>query len=268
MEEFSMKRHISVLLAALLVLTIAGQAAAYFEKGHLIRVVYDKAGSGVEVATDLGDISSWTTSGIAASTPLSLLVGKDAEFTLAQFAGKSWADLNVEYYAYTTTANKSWTSGSLSGQTAKGSTGFSAYSSAGTSESTYYNGLAQDVGTTTVLGQSATVIGIGTNNNSHWKKMDGSGLQVGGFAGFIADKSGEVNLADLASTGYVDQALYFYPNPAAVGVAGAQVAILRTLADGTTLINAVATNPVPVPAAAWLLGTGIVALVGIRRRNS
>jgi len=38
--------------------------------------------------------------------------------------------------------------------------------------------------------------------------------------------------------------------------------MIRTFADGSTQVSA----PVPVPAAIWLLGSGLIGLVGIRRR--
>jgi hypothetical protein len=44
-----------------------------------------------------------------------------------------------------------------------------------------------------------------------------------------------------------------------------KVATIRTLADGTSTINP---SAVPVPAAVYLLGSGLLGLVGLRRRIS
>jgi hypothetical protein len=45
-------------------------------------------------------------------------------------------------------------------------------------------------------------------------------------------------------------------------------AVLRfNKADGQVTLNPNAA-PVPVPAAAWLLGSGVLGLIGLRRRNA
>jgi hypothetical protein len=52
-----------------------------------------------------------------------------------------------------------------------------------------------------------------------------------------------------------------------VNLAGVQVATLRfNTSTGVTTLNA-PMAPVPVPAAAWLLGSGLLGLVGLRRRK-
>jgi len=121
----------------------------------------------------------------------------------------------------------------------------------------------------TVLGYYASlggsqVTGVSSNLSSYWKNPNQSGLGVGKFVAFLRE-SGEQNLAALATVGYVDQYLYYYPsstsNLAGSGVAVAQI---RTFADGHTEIMPV--SSVPVPAAVWLLGSGLIGLVGIRRR--
>jgi hypothetical protein len=89
------------------------------------------------------------------------------------------------------------------------------------------------------------------------------------------------NLAALSTVGYVDQLLYFFDyNGSLSDVAGTPLAIIRTFltSDGSTVntagtliateLRALDAAPVPVPAAVWLLGTGLIGLVGIRRRKS
>ena len=51
-----MKKIMMLLVAMVLLLGVSGQAKAYFDDGHLIRVVYSTNGT-MESATDLGDIS-------------------------------------------------------------------------------------------------------------------------------------------------------------------------------------------------------------------
>jgi hypothetical protein len=44
------------------------------------------------------------------------------------------------------------------------------------------------------------------------------------------------------------------------------VATIRTYADGTTQLNPTSVAQTPVPAAVYLLGSGLLGLVGIRRK--
>jgi hypothetical protein len=76
--------------------------------------------------------------------------------------------------------------------------------------------------------------------------------------------SAEANLAALSTTGYVDQVLYSYGSDPDSGNAGVQVATIHTTAAGSTVTP---TNT-PIPAAAYLFGTGLMGLVGLRRKMS
>lgn len=250
-----MKRTWSVLLAALIVFAVAGQAAAYFERGHLIRVVYDKTGSGFEVATDLFDLAGKKT---AADFPVNQTVGGGAAaFNLSMFPGKTWADLNVEYWAMDSFELKdAWLSGPSAGQTA--TRAMTSLNGNVTNVSNYYKILPASAG---------TVVGENSYLNSHWKLMDKAGIGIGTFGQFLIAGWGHANLADLATVGYVDQVLYFYDTDKTNNV-GLNVAVLRTMADGSTIINPATGPVVPVPAAVWLLGTGLIGLVGIRRRQN
>ena len=87
-----MKKLFVVLIAAMLVAGFAGKAAAsYFNDGDLIRVVFDTA-SHVEVATDLGSVSS-----ILAGGSLSADSFK-ANFTTG--GTTDWANMQVAYFSF------------------------------------------------------------------------------------------------------------------------------------------------------------------------
>ncbi|HET6515694.1 MAG TPA: hypothetical protein VFG09_11090, partial [Thermodesulfovibrionales bacterium] len=59
-----MKDVTALIMAFFVVLIASGEAMAYFEEGHLIRVVYFNGtggtGTGTEYLTDLGSITSFT----------------------------------------------------------------------------------------------------------------------------------------------------------------------------------------------------------------
>jgi hypothetical protein len=75
----------------------------------------------------------------------------------------------------------------------------------------------------------------------------------------------ELSLSNLASNN--TQALYYWSNgltTVASEKIGQSLALITTNFDGSTTITALAT---PIPAAAWLLGSGLLGLAGIRRRR-
>jgi hypothetical protein len=107
-----------------------------------------------------------------------------------------------------------------------------------------------------------------TDLQSYWLNLDGGGTKIGTFNAFVSSGNGEVSLANLATTGgSVTQYLYYYPNSSSnSGGSGLQVAELVTT-DGVTTITSVPAT-VPVPATFLLFGSGLLGLVGIRRKKT
>jgi hypothetical protein len=102
---------------------------------------------------------------------------------------------------------------------------------------------------------------------SYWNNMNSGGTTPGTFGGYLQNTA-EANLAALATVGYVDQVLYYYGANPDGGTPGVQVGVLRTFADGSTMLNPM-NDPgasVPVPAAAYLFGSGLLGLIGLRRK--
>lgn len=239
-----MKKIISFLTLTVVMLAgLAGNALAYIEAGSLIRVVYQTNGN-VEVLTDLGNGAN-----LIASTNAHVGTGANA-FSLSQFAGATFADLRVAYlYAPTISSTGSM---SLSGsQNAK-------------SDVRKGNMLSSNFTSFTSLyrGDASTVVGSKSNPLSFFSKMTTTN-----YGGFLNKDVVEMNLAELATAGYVEQTLYTFAN-INVASTGLAVAIIRTLADGSTIINPAAVSQVPVPASLLLFGTGLLGLFGIRRKNA
>ena len=246
-----MKKFMSLIaIAAMALAFTASSALAAFEDNHLIRVIYSTAGGNEEIATDLGLVSDV----LNAADNTSFAAGS---VSLTDFANATWADLNVAYFAVNSDYS-AWLSGAAGASSlpVKEDGGFSVgYNDLGaaTAIGTYYRGL--------VTGTETTVKGSQTYTNSYSSIL--GGVNAGYFGTFLSAPVGEANLADLATVGYVDQGLFhspltYYPDTTLL-------ASLRTMEDGSTIINPAA---VPVPASVLLFGTGLVGLIGLRRKSA
>ena len=256
-----MKKILSVVALSAVIFTgnamsAADNAEAYFEDGSLWRVVYDDA-LNYEIVTDLGNVNNL----LAAGGPS--IVGSEADaWGLDMFpAGTEYSNLNVAYFSCDNTdlggwnfKEDAWGSGAAGGQ-------MSGYLAWGT-----FAGAFSGLEVNYSAPATATVQGSIGGFNTYWGNMNISGAETGSFAGFIPEPNGsEAELGDLAGTGYVDQYLYFWDDPRADPHAGELVASIRTMDDGSTIINP--TSAVPIPATVLLFGSGLLGLMGIKRRS-
>ena len=85
-------------------------------------------------------------------------------------------------------------------------------------------------------GGTANATSLQSNPASYWNIMNWSGSGRGQMRSFIPAGNADQNLAELATTGYVDQYLYFYGTPNTTSP-GTQIVLLRTFADGHTEFN-------------------------------
>ena len=245
-----MKKIMMFLAATFLMFGLSGQAMAYFVSGDLVQVVYSSADN-YEVATDLGAFAP-TTAYTGPTITLNTNPFPAAGTTV--FSNSGWSNMQVSYFVYGGTS-AAWTSGPAAGQLSAGPIGFQSASPAQTVLGLYANPT------------SAQVAVLKSNLSSYFSNMDNGGSTLGTFAGFIPAGNGEQNLAALAQggPGYVDQYLYYYSNPG-TAAAGLQVADIRTFTNGTTEILPV-NSTVPVPPSALLMGSGLISLLGIRRKQ-
>ncbi|GEM_PF-2554624 len=223
-----MRNVILFLAVALLVLITGREGAAYFEEGHLIRVVYERGGT-KEIVTDLGafDMTS-PYSGPVVRVPVT--------FTLADLDATSWDDVYVAYVMRYVQGGSVfvWVSGDTSGaQSAKGSGGNALISKIGDlAGANMQTGFSQNVN----LQSSST----------SFAGLFGSGV-AGTFMGFLTTPTGEANLAALVTGGSVTQYLYFFDTPtnSRNTYDGLPVFAIRTYADGATEIGEPQAPPDP-----------------------
>jgi hypothetical protein len=275
-----MKKLAVVLVAAMLVFSLAGQAAAYFEDSHLIRTIYDTQ-STTEIGSDLG-LKALTTYGAywppSPSDFIGDLVAKSS------FSG-GLADLKVAYYGIDKTNQDVWATGSGTGYPATnppgtwttdgdglqmGASKWTNLSSAMTRLQGYYAGF----GTSTFSGSKSAA-------SSYYAELNLVGNSPGSLAGSLRNSNFwevEISLADLLTQGYVDQILYFFSTPTTTQF-GTEIATIRTYLDlgadgivGGTGANAdkigTVINPVPIPGSVLLLASGLLGLFGFRKKRS
>jgi hypothetical protein len=210
------------------------QAMASFGDGKMFRVAHEKAGI-YRVAYDMG-----TGSGLTLSTITNyLLDGKDLSQGQGPLSLSDWVDAYGPYTLTMTTYDPDGAgntgaipAGGASSQDRKGR------SMPGSVQTSASSG-GRSVGTISTAGSSEA----GSDSpRASWSGGGGSAISPGGQS----------------VPGYVDDYYYYGdPNDALEGL---KVCTIRTYADGHTEIN-----PVPIPSAVYLLGSGILGLIGILR---
>lgn len=262
---------LGLLLAALLVFGFAGQAMASFSAGNMIRTIYDAGTADTEVGSNLG-VTLGTS--FAADNLVGDVIAKST-FTSGT--------MRVSYFGYSgnwsTGNDKYWVIGPASGTyTMTGGKGIALSSAFNLADAVgltpYYNNT---YGNVTPLGGDS-VVASKAWMDSYYSLFEGNGTAVGTFGSTVSPVgSASISLAALATYGYADTALWYFDyNNSAADVNGVQVAILRTFlanADGTANYASgeyIATEiqVVPIPGAVWLLGSGLLGLIGIRRRSA
>lgn len=236
-----MKKLTMLLVAAALLSCVSGRAAAYFEEGHLIQVVYERGGT-KEIVTDLGLWNYTSPSGVPVQT-------KATNINLADLGATSWENVFVAYFMrYNVGGNNFvWVSGDTTGtQQGKGSAGNALISKIGSlAGANLQTGSARNVNLQSDPNSFASLFGT-----------DGT------YFNFLTTATGEANLAALATGGSVTQYLYYYnaPTNSRQTYNGTPILVMNSFAAKTDI------SPVPIPATAYLLGAGLLGLIGIRRR--
>ncbi|MHC1743859.1 MAG: hypothetical protein AB9873_12615 [Syntrophobacteraceae bacterium] len=262
-----MKKFIASIAVGAMVLVGAGQALAAFSTDlELIRVVYDRT-SGKEVATDLLTVSAGANS--AGTWTTQTVGGGELKIELGDFgASTKWSDLNVAYFAINRSSDDFWGTSDNQIQNIQSGAKLAALESGVNNVLGVYRSADTDSNGQAVVDSSLA--------NTYWRTLNSNGTLVGRFVGiYTVTGLGEVNLGALADSSFSDgqhaladasvtQYLQFFNTPNTNGSSGTLAAIIKTNSDGSTTI----VNPVPVPPSVLLLGSGILGLLGIRRRSA
>jgi hypothetical protein len=195
---------------------------------------------------------------------LSNLPSISDNFSLASVGATNWNTVNVAYFVMSSTAQGGNGYAATSGPAATGGSintyaFWGSYNPAASSTIDAYRVFGTVVGNSSTLSQS--------NTYSYWNNMNGGGTMIGTMGNYLASGNAETNLAGLSTTGYVDQVLFYYGSDPDSGAHGTRTAYLRTFADGHTAVTATdPTAQTPIPAAVYLFGSGLMGLVGLRRK--
>ena len=244
-----MKKKMIMLVAAAMMTLSASSAFAAFGDLELIRVVYDRAGA--EYATDLGNINTLLNS----ATPTTIA---------GSFTGANGAATFVSYFALDRATNQLWTSNAnvktatFTPAVIGGGTGLTSIKSGTTFMYNTYNAVATNGGT--------EYAGLASNPNSYKNKLAST---QGWFGNTItatnnARTYSELNLTTLATNN--TQSLYHWSNAissVAADKIGVAVAQIVTNVDGSTTVTAAT----PIPPAFFLMGSGLLGMFGLRRKN-
>ncbi len=260
-----MKKFLVVLAAGLLVAGLCGQANAFFYYGtsqtDLIRVVYESSANGgvYEEATDLGTVAS-VEQGSFTNNAYDLTQGAGGVYNLA---GASASNLNVAYFASNgslpTNATEYWTSGSATGtQTNNGGAHFTGPTWQGTnSVLKYYTNTTQGAGTANVWAAISAPY-------SFYKSLNGT------YSGYLLQGSGSAALTNGSAT----QGLYDWSPAGTSQTIGPEYQIVTSYQlnpqTGDYIVSTQVTplaSPTPIPPSVLLLGSGLLGLIGIKRRE-
>ncbi len=254
-----MKKKMIALLAGVLLTLGASNAMAYFEDYELVRVVYNTSTNN-ETVTDLGNVNSLIGSAHSSGS-LTVGGGTDAFTNFAGMGSAQNANLMVGYLVVntgtdSTIGNQLWFSGSNSATSSPAYTAQFPNVHNGMTSAFMFNFGA--------LANGYTMTDNTADSGSYYANFSANAQgTMGNFLQTVG--GGEASLANLASTA-VQQGLFYWAD-GTTQVNGTKLDLtILTNADGSTTLQAA--QATPVPAAAWLLGSGLMGLFGLRRKQS
>jgi len=240
-----LRKRIVMLIAAALMTLTASSAFAAFADLELLRVVYERTTGTTEQITDMGAVSTFLTG--------THTIAGDA------LTANNANNLFVSYMAINKTTGELWVSNSAAvAPIAVGTAGFNSTKTGFNSVYSYYNTLTADANGVKTGSQSAA--------NSFKSKLDASQGSLANGINIATRTTTEASLASLvgnAGAAPVAQTLYYFLSGNAGGSIGANTGVtILTKADGSTT-----TSATPIPPAFFLMGSGLLGMFGLRRKN-
>lgn len=250
----------SVIAAAALVMGVSTSAFAAFTDLSLERFVYN---STTEVGTDLGNVQTLL------SNTGSTTIGTGASSFVSLGLTSSTAPLYVAYYSYDSNTQSMWIAA------AKG-LGTITVTDAAYSSGTNISGLVNNYYShlTAVTSDGATSAKTGNNDqgSSTWfNTSDKTQAGLGGYASMLKPEEVPGTSVKLDLTSAVTQGLYFFDTSTAEEgkpFVFKEIGTVTTNTDGSTTVSANSAAQTPIPAAFYLMGSGLLGLVGIRRKQN
>ncbi|MBU1172199.1 MAG: hypothetical protein KKD44_21800 [Proteobacteria bacterium] len=255
-----MKKFLLGLTVLLTVVAASSQAFAYFEAGQLILSVYNE--TDMDLGVDLGNAMA-----LSQTTDTNVVLATAGTISLDKFGDNvdSWSDLSAGAY------------GGIQNlyQIYEGMTDTVAPPVPVSQISNFMNGVlmtSSEYGRRNNGEQYAVM--NSSNSNSYDIRLNSNSNAPGTFGGINIDGStnkSEANLGLLDTVGYVD--LYLYAFDAMADMAGLSGgaepnAVIRIMADGSVVLNATDAPEVPIPGSLILLSSGLLGMIGIRRKNA
>lgn len=252
----------NIVVTVLVVMTLfCSNAFASFGDSELIRVIYERNTGTTEQLTDLGNINT------ILSTPVTTIAGNPLTANYP-------SNLIATYFAIDRINSQVWVSSTsdIPSSFYFNGNGYNSGVLYISQMLSYYNTLPADA--------NGVVTGPLGVSSSFRVRVDANQGYLGGIVSTVngSHRTTEISLASLVdgSASSVTQNLFFNSHGRSTSTLdehgntitipaqtfGAIVATISTNADGSTTI----TTPTPIPAAAWLMGSGLIGMVGFRRR--
>lgn len=249
---FNAKKIATSIAAAALMMGVSTSAFAAFADMQLIRVVYERETGTTESLTDLGNLDTLLSAGSTTIAGSALSANNASNLYVAYFAIK-----------HSTTTPEFWVAGkTTTTPIAVGRAGFNTTQANTTKVFSQYNAIA---GGSAVTGTVYT--GQQSAANSYKSQLSASQGSFFNAINIATRSSIEANLSALllGTATSVTQNLYYFANANTSNSVGVNIkqAQIITNADGSTTVTTT-----PIPAAIYLMGSGLLGLVGIRRRKN
>jgi hypothetical protein len=246
-----MKKFYALMISFLVVMAFVAPASAYFDQqpGSLVMTVYDPTGN--EQSIDLGQANNMDLApGTVLWSGTLNATAYTANSSIAIWGLDSDESTDIHYDVYFSSTNPNASAPTWDATIAQNE----------------FVGAMSAVNAAANLGANSNVV-LPYSGMYYGYNLNAGRNVPGWMGGTSTDASGEHQLDGLAADSANPVSLYLYRYRTGLNEQGEIVTFLTQLGqvefDGTSL----SISQVPVPGALWLLGSGLIGLVGLRRRQ-